>query len=141
MEALERLQIEQACARLVVGYAVHLDAGEHDAFVELFAEDAVWTLQSTGPMRGRGAIRDYLKRRNPATRSRHVVTNILIDVNDSENAQGRSYTTAYHHTGGEPVAPLGLPAFIAESRERFVLTTAGWRISARETAVVFSKPK
>jgi ketosteroid isomerase-like protein len=136
----ERMLIEQACTRLVNLYCHTLDAGEFDAFVELFAEDAVWTLQSTGPMRGRKAIRGYLAKRDPKTRSRHIATNIVVDVIDASNATSRSYTTAYRHVGTEPVPPLSTPSFIALSRDRFRRDPAGWRIVARETQVVFSRP-
>lgn len=137
MNDLERMHIEHACARLLARYALCLDTGAYDEFVGLFAADAVWTMQNTGPLRGHAAIRDYLTRRNPATRSRHVITNIVVEVSDADHAASRSYTTAYHYVGSEAVPPLHGPGFIAEARDTFRRTAEGWRIATREMTVVF----
>lgn len=138
---LERLQIEHACARLSVGYANHIDARRYDAFVELFADDA--ELDTGGLLRGKEAIRRAMARRSDRLRSRHVLTNILIDVIDADHARGVTYLTLYRHIGdvpdSEPIERT-LPAGIGQYKDEFVRGANGFRIARRVLTFAFRDP-
>src|SRR5690606_16480261 len=64
LEALERRLREAedilAIQRVLVDYAVHLDARDFDAYLELFAEDGIWQIGDT-VRRGRSEIRAMLE--------------------------------------------------------------------------------
>ena len=138
---LERLQIEHACARLSIAYANHVDARRYDAFVELFAEDA--ELDAGGLLRGREAIRRAMARRSDRLRSRHVLTNILVDVIDADHARGVTYLTLYRHVGdtpdGQPIDRT-LPAGIGQYDDEFVRGRNGFRFARRVLTLAFRDP-
>ena len=73
--------------------------------------------------------------------SRHVCTNLLIDVIDENNATGVVYVTLFRHDGdpARRVSYRGLPDVIGEYRDSFVRTAEGWRFKRREIHVSFSK--
>ena len=86
-----------ACTQLFVDYARHVDFGDYDRFVELFTEDAV--LELGFRLEGRAQIQQSMTKRSPGLRSRHVLTNISVDVRDDDHASGIAYLTLYRHDG------------------------------------------
>jgi ketosteroid isomerase-like protein len=134
----ERADATRECERLVYRYASLIDFGEAEKVAELFAPDGVWE-SPQGRLEGNSAIRDQFRRRQDSQRrSRHVCTNVVIDVVDDHTATGLTYFTLYRHDGGEDgPAPLDGPAMVGEYRDRFVRTEDGWRFLRREAAVAF----
>src|SRR6185312_14550410 len=96
MNEHDRLTIEQACARLVTAFHVHIDAFEHDDVINLFAPDAIWEHPMMGTLRGHAAMRGYLDSKSRKPAAMHITTNILIDVLDENRAKGRAYYTLYY---------------------------------------------
>ena len=98
MTNLDRLMIERECERLVSLYTHYADFGKAERVAELFAQDAVWAV---GPIRfeGQEKIRQMMRGRQEMAgrRSRHVCTNLQIDVLDENNASGLVYLTLYRH--------------------------------------------
>jgi 3-phenylpropionate/cinnamic acid dioxygenase small subunit len=142
MNDLQRLAIEQACKSLSIAYARHVDFRQYDKFTELFEEDAV--LIAGALLSGREAIRDAMSKRSDKLRSRHVLTNIHIEVIDESHARGITYLTLYRHIGAEsleekPIEIQG-PAGVGHYTDEYVLTTAGWRIARRELEFAFQNP-
>jgi len=139
MQELERIAIERACERLSIAYARHVDFRDYDAFVELFSEDC--RLEVGGLVEGREALRPWLARRPDDLRSRHVFTNIHVDVIDADHARGITYVTLYRHVGKEALArePIELagPAAVGHYEDEFVRTAAGWRIASRKAQLAF----
>ena len=145
MTNLDRLMIERECERLVSLYTHYADFGEAERVAELFARDAVWAV---GPIRfeGQGKIRQMMRERQEMAgrRSRHVCTNLQIDVLDENNASGLVYLTLYRHDFEGPEREAGevmqtAPTAVGEYRDRFVRTDAGWRFSERHAALAFGK--
>ena len=134
--------VERACARLVTQYCHFVDHGQASKIAELFTDDGVWTSPDT-TMTGRVEIqRGFAGReRNSRRMSRHVCSNLLIDVLDEATATGVAYLTLYRHDGeeGRSLSPVGPPALIGEYRDLFQRTTDGWRFKRRETQVSFAQ--
>jgi len=140
MDELERLLIERACERLVVGYCHVIDHGEAARVADLFTEDGVWTsFEQT--MDGRDAIaRGFAKRQaNKGRMSRHVCCNLLVNVIDAERATGVVYLTLYRHDGDpdRAVSPSASPSVVGEYRDEFVRSAGGWRFRRREVIASF----
>jgi ketosteroid isomerase-like protein len=139
MTDAETASIERACTALSIAYARAVDFRDYDAFVLLFTEDA--TLDVGRPLHGREAIRESLRRRPDELRSRHVITNVFIDVLSPDSARGISYLTLYRHHGEESVrrgpVPLQGPAAVGHYEDRFTRTNAGWLFSARRAHLAF----
>ena len=137
----ERQHIELACQRLSKLYARMVDFKTYEMVDDIFTEDAL--LDAGGALQGRDSIRQGMARRNPKLRSRHVLTNILVDVVDDRNATGTTCLTLYRHVGDEslqdkPIELVG-PAAVGEYLDRFALTAEGWRIASRVLAIQFRR--
>jgi hypothetical protein len=140
MDDLNRLLIERACERLVTQYCHFVDHGEAERISELFTGDGVWS-SPENTMTGRDAIRAGFAARQKNTKrmSRHVCSNLLIDVEDETTARGVVYLTLYRHDGepGRRTSPSAVPAIVGEYRDTFVKTAEGWRFQRRDTVVSF----
>ena len=133
--------ITRACEALSIAYARAVDFRDYDYFVTLFTEDGV--LDTGKPREGRAAIADSLTRRPDELRSRHVITNIYIDVLNEHEARGISYLTLYRHIGpeslkGEPIDFDG-PAGIGHYEDRFEKTDEGWKFKRRKLHFAFRR--
>ena len=135
MDDLERMLIERACARLVVEYCHLVDHGEAARIADQFTDDGVWTADEITATGRDAFVRLFRERQDHAARmSRHVCSNLLIDVIDEHNATGVVYLTLYRHDGevGRMLSPSGVPARIGEYRDTFVRDATGWKFKRRE---------
>ncbi len=146
MDDLARLVIERACERLITDYARFVDFGNAARIAELFTEDGVWEGPGTR-MEGREAIRAGFWKREGVMRrvSRHVCTNVAIEVLGPGEARGLSYLVNYRYDrrDGEDAtapAPAGAPKYVGEYHDRFVRTPGGWRFAERVCTLAFVRP-
>lgn len=142
MDPSERYAIERECERLVVSYTHLVDFGEAERQAELFTADGIWEA-GPGVFRGQEELRRVFgaRQRNTLRTSRHVCTNLLIEVIDEKSATGVVYLTLYRHDGdtaGGP-APLDGPFAVGQYRDRFVRTDRGWRFAHRTLEVAFGR--
>jgi len=140
---LEVLSIERACEKLVALYTHRVDFGEAERVAELFHEDGVWEVGDTR-FEGREAVRGMLRSRQEmkGRRSRHVCTNLVIDVVDPDHATGLVYLSLYRHdfesaVPDDQLAPGGPPVAVGQYRDRFVRTKEGWRFACRRAELAF----
>lgn len=135
MDELQWLLIERACSRLVLRAAEHADHQRPAELAALFAPDAVLNRPNAEPLRGREAIREAYAQR-PANRiTRHVVTNIRVEVLSAVDARATSVVLLWAGSSDDAPGPRGRPAcagqVLGEFDDRFVLTPEGWRIASR----------
>ncbi|HEX7035096.1 MAG TPA: nuclear transport factor 2 family protein [Pseudomonadales bacterium] len=134
--------VERACTQLSIAYARAIDFRDYDAFVLLFTEDGVLDVGTT--LHGRDAIREWLRHRPDELRSRHVISNVFVDVLGPDEARGISYLTLYRHHGEESVrfgpVPLTGPAAVGHYEDRFVRTEEGWLFRSRRAHIAFRNP-
>jgi hypothetical protein len=140
---LEVLLIENACAKLVAHYTHRVDFGEAERVAELFAEDGVWEV-GDARFEGRDALRAMFRARQDMAgrRSRHVCTNLAIDVVGPDEAAGLVYLSLYRHdfatsAPNDTPAPGGPPVAVGQYRDRFVRTEDGWRFAFRRAELAF----
>ena len=140
---LKRLIIERACEQLSIEYARAVDFRDYNRFVELFDDDALLDLGMR--LEGKAAIRESMHKRSNEIRTRHVLTNIFIEVQDSRHAHGISYLTLYRYVGAESALPEPVPSIlptaIGHYEDNYVRTDAGWRFKTRTLHVAFRAPK
>ena len=134
-------EIQADCEALSIAYARAVDFRDYDAFVELFTETGV--LDVGKPLEGRRAIAESISRRPDELRSRHVLTNIFIDVVSADEARGISYLTLYRHVGEESLrnGPVDFdgPAAVGHYEDRFVRTADGWKFARRKLHLAFRR--
>jgi len=141
MNRIDQVAIEHDCARLVYAYCQLIDVYDYDAFVQLWAEDAVWETRA-GVCKGPAEIRKYLDSRAAGVTGRHHCTNVIVDVVDANTARGRSYFMYYVGTPGAAggAAILSGPAVAGEYVDQFKLTPKGWRFAHRGTVMTMAAP-
>jgi len=125
--------IERACARLVLQFAKYNDDLDHEALAALFVEDCVFArpLDPAHPYYGRDKVHAIFRDR-AARLTRHVMTNILIDVVSPDEARGNSYVTMM--SAPDPAGPWpreGEGLFIGSFDDVFVRTAQGWKFKSR----------
>jgi hypothetical protein len=142
MDALSRLLAERACERLIVEYCRLVDFGHASRIADLFCEEGEW-LGVDLQLRNRDQIREWFTGREQITRrvSRHVCTNVAVEVLSEDDATGCCYLINYRHDREEgdlalPV-PVEVPKFIGELHDRFRRTAEGWRFASRRVELAF----
>ena len=139
MDRLDIIEAERACERLVTRYALAVNDWDIDAFVSLFAPDAVWQRPGVQPLNGHGEIRGFMKSQPTKRILRHVNGLCLVDVIDADNARCISQTTVYDTHGPATIpAPQGAPDMVVEYRDKLVRRDGEWYFAERNTTVVFS---
>jgi hypothetical protein len=143
MTDLETLVIENACAKLVARYTHWVDFGEAARVAGLFAVDGVWEV-GENRFEGREAVHGMFAARQAMSqrRSRHVCTNLAIDVVDGDRATGLVYLSLYRHdlpanAPADALPPVGPPVAVGQYRDRFTRTEEGWRFSHRVAELGF----
>jgi len=134
-DALMELLDERAIRKLMTDYTRFVDFGEAERIAELFAPDGVWD----GPgvrMNGQDEVRRFFAERQTVTRrtSRHVITNIAIELTGPDTATALSYLVNYRHDSRGAVelpVPADHPKYVGEYHDRFVRTAGGWRFAER----------
>lgn len=94
------LLIERDVERAIMAFYHALDSSDFEYLIRAIAPDGVWHRQGK-ELRGPGMVREAMKVREPGARTRHLVTNLLIDSVTENNAAARFYMIAFR-TDGDP---------------------------------------
>jgi hypothetical protein len=140
LSAAERVEIERACERLILAYSRALDVGDMNAAADCFAEHGTFArpMAPDQVVAGREAIRAALLARPKTLRTRHLSTNMMIDVESRDAASGLSYLTMVSATPGEGAPPPHLsqgPVWFGEMQDRFVRENGAWKFRERRGSI------
>jgi len=140
VSASERIEIERACERLVFIYSRALDLGDMNAAADCFAEQGSMArpMKPDEVIQGREAIRSSLLTRPRTLLTRHLATNVMIDVESRDAATGLSYLAMIATTppaGGSPPFTSEGPLYVGEFRDRFVRERGVWKFLERRGSV------
>jgi hypothetical protein len=130
---IERAAIGWECERLIHLYAMLNDAGDFEAMAEMFSEDGVFArpTQADVPIRGRAAILAAYTSRPPRF-TRHLITSVVVTVEDQDNARAHSYLSLHTGQPGEGLPRPAEPAYlIGDFKDRFVRRQGVWKFSER----------
>ena len=139
MDEDRRRAIEWDCTRTLTGFINALDAGDYETMAGLMAENGVW-VRPGGDAVGPAGLLEAMKDRPRDLIVRHVVSNVLIDVIDEDNATGITYLTVYRHRGPPPQdgpARLAGVHMVGVSYNRLVRESGAWKISEKRTSRTF----
>jgi len=136
LTASERLQIELACQRLVYTYLRALDTGDADGAADCFAEQGALArpMQADQLIQGREAIRASLKSRPKGLMTRHLASNMIIDIASRDAASGTCLLTMIGCMPADGAAPpheSAGPLYFGEFRDRFVRVAGEWKFLER----------
>lgn len=131
----ERQSIEWACTRLINLYTLLNDANDWQGVASLYAPGGSMARPSAPdqPIRGRDAIlAAFLSR--PARAARHIVSNVVVDVQNEAEASAYSVLTLFqglpNPEGGLPIRDPKGP-LVGFYKDRLVKTDEGWRFAER----------
>lgn len=133
-----RQQHEAACATLVVDFANYIDSRRYAELVDLFAPDG--QLDRLGTVfSGRNEISRFLEARSPEVVTRHLCTNVRVDVASEDEASGLSYVLFFSATPGAGAAlPVSAsPPSIVEWHDKFCRVGDDWKIRERQIRSIF----
>ena len=139
LTAVERLQIERDCERIVHAYSRALDLGDMSAAADFFAENGSLArpMAPDAVIIGRETIRAALLTRPKTLLTKHLATNVMIDVVSRDEARGLSYLTMISTTPGDAAPPYvsAGPLYFGEFKDRFVREQGEWKILERRGSI------
>ncbi|MGQ0621163.1 MAG: nuclear transport factor 2 family protein [Panacagrimonas sp.] len=119
------------CESLCRAYGALADAGDADAFADLYTADGVF--DRLGQLiTGREALRDIIAGRPAGVWTRHRYSNARIEVaTNARSASGRiDLEMQRGREGSSEVDHIR-----AEYQDHFVLTDRGWRFASRKVVI------
>ena len=135
----ERIEIERACERIVHAYSRALDLGDMSAAADFFAENGSMArpMAPNQVIQGRESIRAALLTRPKTLLTKHLATNVMIDVVSRDEARGLSYLTMISTTPGDAVAPFvsAGPVYFGEFKDLFVREGGEWKFLERRGSI------
>ncbi len=138
--AAERLEIERACERIVYAYSRALDLGDLSAAADFFAENGSMArpMAPDQVIQGRETIRASLLTRPKTLLTKHLATNVMIEVESRDAARGISYLTMISTTPPPDTKPPFVskgPLYFGEFKDRFVRENGVWKILERRGSI------
>lgn len=140
LKAAERIEIERACERLVNDYVRALDLGDLSAAADCFAENGSMArpMAPDQLIEGRETIRAALLTRPRTLLTKHLVSNVMIDVESRDRARGISYLTMISTTlprdSRPPFVAKG-PLYFGEFQDRFAREQGVWKFLERRGSI------
>ena len=136
----ERIEIERACERVIYAYSRALDLGDMSAAADFFAENGSFArpMAPEKVIQGREAIRTALLTRPKTLLTKHLATNVMIDVVSRDEAGGLSYLTMISTTPPDAAAAPHVstgPIYFGEIKDRFVRQGGEWKIFERRGSI------
>jgi len=133
-------EVECDVRQLIFRMTAFYDSQIYDKMLDLFTEDAEYKSSSRGHLKGKAQILEGISRRPKNRLVRHLITNVMVDLHDANNASSRCYLVGAINDGGHPlvkaVPSVGAPAF-GEYLMQFRRENGVWKISRKETVEVF----
>jgi hypothetical protein len=145
LSAAEQIEIDRACERIVYQYSRALDLGDMNAAADLFAERGSMSrpMAPEQVIQGREAIRASLLSRPKTLLTKHLATNVIIDVESRDSASGISYLTMIATTppadGKPPFISTG-PVYFGEFKDRYVRENGVWKFFERRGSIQMKFP-
>ena len=133
----DRLDIE----RLIYRFFLFLDERRYADLSGLMAPDGVWHRQGK-VLRGPGDVMDALKLRPGGATTRHLITNVVVDVTDSARAEATFYLAVFFHGADVPPklpVPIELPRHISIFNAKLARGASGWSVADLSEIPTFAK--
>jgi len=127
-QRLRRLEDLAEIHRLFVDYGRHLDAGDFDAYADLFAADGEVRLGPMGSAKGRDEIRALMQRALAGVvgTSYHLITSPCVQIDGDTATSEVMWTVIQRGPDGAPVVGM-----IGRHRDELVREDGRWRFRLR----------
>lgn len=138
---IQTLLIEHDCRQLLLRAAAAADASDAPALAALFSPDATLVRPGRPPIHGRSAIQASYAQRPAERLTRHLLTNILVEVTGPDRARATSAVLLWSGHRDDPPGPHGRPAdaqqVLGQFDDLLLRTPEGWRIHERHASFIF----
>jgi 3-phenylpropionate/cinnamic acid dioxygenase small subunit len=112
----------QQISDMMFRYAELFDTGQFDEFAALF-ERGQWHKAEPGAAAARQWITDNVRLHDGLTRTKHVTTNVIVDVDeDAGTATASAYVTIFQALPDFPLQPI----FSGRYQDRLTRTAGRW---------------
>ncbi len=129
---ITRLEDLMAIHQLFVDYGEHLDAGDFDAYAELFAEDGEVLLGPMGRAKGRAEIKELMVAQLAANvgSTFHVISSPRVTIDGDTANSTVMWSVAVVADDG-----LARISMVGHHLDRLTRTADGWKIQRRKGIV------
>jgi hypothetical protein len=137
----QRLVITLDAERMAHTFFLHLDESNYEPLIALFTPEGVWHRQGK-ELRGHGMMREAMQARPKGHTTRHLVSNLLVDIVDQDHAVSSFYLTVYGATAdgtSKDPLPIGLPNIVGVYKQKLARTGGGWRVTEMSARTTFKK--
>ncbi|GAA1518691.1 nuclear transport factor 2 family protein [Nocardioides humi] len=141
LDPVERLLAVEECRRLMAEYGWRFDHGLSVEVAELFTEDGAWRSNTIEAV-GQAQLRAFFARRAAMTErlTRHVVTNISIDVLAADHARARSYAVEIRDDrGADGLGVDTRPGVVGDYLDELVRVDGRWLFRERRVVIEFKR--
>ena len=107
--------------------------------IVLFAHDGVWVRLGEELIGAQAILAAMAERADWLTV--HVVSNIAIDIIDSDNVESTQYVTLYRHEGREEAAgpaPIVPPLGVLRHRDRLIRLDGLWKLKRKSSRAIMT---
>lgn len=125
---LRRLEDRDAIHQLFIDYGRHLDAGDFEAYAELFAEDGEVLLGPMGRAKGRTRIRTLMRQIHEGRTgaSYHIISSPRVTLDGDTATSEVMWTVVQRNPDGKPTLSM-----IGRHLDNLVREDGAWRIARR----------
>lgn len=122
------LEIEWAVEKQIRRFAMLNDAHDHDGLAATFTQDGSFARPSDPdtPIIGRDALRTFFRDR-PKRTTRHVMSNILVEILSATEVRAHSYVLLY----------MPDKLMVGDFHDRLVLQDGCWLFAERRGTLAF----
>jgi hypothetical protein len=141
LSTVDKLLAIHGCTALMHEYGYRFDHGAGVAVAELFVDDGEWTSPAV-TCRGRDELIAFFRLRDELTEriTRHVVTNVTVDVQSADRATARSIAVEFRGVrGSDGLTTETRPAVIGDYEDEFVQIDGVWKFRRRRVALEFKR--
>jgi hypothetical protein len=127
----DRAPIQRDIEQMIFRFFLHLDEQEYDQLSSLMAPTGTW-LRNKILLKGPEDVREAMRSRPAGFTTRHLITNVIVDVADSDHADVTYYMTVFVHSGdAKPTGAvkMDVPMHVSIFRQKVVRLPDGWRIA------------
>jgi hypothetical protein len=111
----------QVLTAMIHRYCELFDTGDFDAFARQFA-DGVWYKAAPGADAVRQFIREHVLLYDGLPQTKHVTTNLVVEVDEAGIATASSYVTVFQALPDFPLQPI----FMGRYKDRFERVEGRW---------------
>lgn len=134
-----------ACAHLASQWTHHIDRHNIEDVIALFAEDGLLYGHGGAILKGHGAIRKGLSRRDPNRVTRHVLAPPVVTLTGPDTAEGVAeyilFDAYRDQNPGQDVLPIQAPLALGEFHQVYHRTNGRWLIVSHKGQNIFRRPE